>query len=989
MEPKYRFGNIVPMQKRLLGLLVALTSLACYGQSQFGGASLNGLVTDPSGATITNAKVTATQTATNASRETLSTSDGLYSFASLQPGAYQLTVEATGFKTAKRDGLTLNIGALSTLDISLEVGTPTEVITVTEEAPIVETSRSQTSTTIDTRSVSELPINGRNFLDFALLTPGVVRDPTRGGDITFGGQRGTMNSLTVDGSDSNNVFFGQSTGRAGSGRSPYSFSQDAVQEFQVSTNAFAAENGRAGGGLINVITKSGTNQLHGTLFHFFRDRSLNANTFINNRNGAAKGQYHFNQFGGNIGGPIAKDKLFFFFDYDGQRNSESITTVFGGAAAPSDAASQAGRALLLPYLTQYPRRLDNNVYLVKGDWQINDAQRLSVRFNSNRFVGNNFENGGAQSALEHTGNSKVSTDNISFNHNFVLSPTLVLESRVTYTRDDEPGEANSSAPEAIIRQGGANVMSIGRNSFSPRYTNAKTLQWAEGLSWVVGNHTAKFGVDVINQRIDNFFPGNFSGSYTFNSYADFFNKTPASFTQAFAGANTDGALTKPNVNEIAFYVQDSWRATSRLTLNYGLRYDLFAYAQPPLQNPNARLLADNLDTSLLNRDKNNWGPRFGFAYRVNKSGSTVVRGGMGMYFARTPAIMVGTAFSQNGIQVQTYTLNNNFPTYPNVLAAPPTLNRTPDIYVFAKNYVQPLTYQWSLNIDQALGNNYAVTIGYLGVRGQNLSRTRDINRFPATPVTATYSTGGTATFFRYSGRPNTSFGRISLFDSGADSNYHGGFVQLTKRLSQSFQVQSSYTFSKVIDSKPDFTSVVVGVDDSKNAFDTLNPQWERGRGNADIRHKFVFSGIWDINYGARMSNPILRHIFSGYQLSLISNVQSGRPFTATIGGDPNGDGNTATDRPPAFDRNTITGPNSMTVDTRITRDFGLRGERVKLRIIFEAFNATNRANFTAIRTAPFAYNATTRVLTPDASFKDVTGTTSDPRILQLAGKITF
>ncbi len=966
-----------------------LWTAMAFGQSQFGGASLSGLITDPSGAVIANAKITATQPATNSSRETESTGQGFYSFSSLTPGSYDLSIEASGFKTAKRTGITLSVGATASLDIALEIGTPSEVITVTEEAPMVETARSQTATVINSRAVSDLPINGRNFLDFTALTPGVVKDPTRGGDLTFGGQRGTLNSLQVDGTDSNNVFFGQSTGRAGSGRSPYSFSQDAVQEFQVSTNSFAAEIGRAGGGVVNVITKSGTNAFHGTVFEFFRDRGLNANTFVNNRNGARKGQYHYNQFGGNIGGPVVKNKLFFFFDVDSQRNSESITTVLAGGAAPADAASQAARQILLGYVGQYPRKLDNNVFLLKGDYNISSTQRLSLRYNSNRFTGTNFENGGAQSALEHTGNSKVSTQNFSGSHSWVLSPSMVLESRVTFTKDDEPGEANSTAPEAIIRQGGQNVMSIGRNSFSPRYTNAKTVQWAEAFSWIHGNHTAKFGVDLITQHIDNFFPGNFSGSYTFNSYADFFNKTPASFTQAFAGANTDGPLTKPNVNESAFYLQDSWRATSRLTLNYGLRYDMFAYAQPKVQNPNAALLAANLDTSYINRDKNNWAPRVGFAYKVNRSGTTMIRGGWGMYYGRTPSIMTGTAMSQNGIQVQTYTLTANFPTYLNILTAPPTLNRTPDIYVFAKDYVQPLTHQWSFNVEQALGNDYALTIGYLGVRGEHLSRTRDINRFPGEPTTLTYSTGGTATILRYNGRPNTSFGRISLFDSGADSIYHGGFVQLSKRFSKNFQVQTSYTYSKVIDSKPDFTSVVVGTDDSKNPQDQLNANLERGRGNADITHKFVFSGIWDVDYARALSNPVLRHLLRGYQLSIISNVQSGRPFTATVGSDPNNDGNTATDRPLGYDRNTIGGPNFLTADMRLTRDIPLVSERVKLRLIFEAFNVTNRANFTALNTAAFTFNATTRVLTPTTNFGTVTGTTADPRIVQLAAKITF
>jgi hypothetical protein len=964
---------------------------AAFAQSQIGGATLNGTIADPTGAGIPGAKVLATQTSTGLERSTETSSAGLYNFVSLPVGPYELTVSANGFKTAKVGSISLGIGAVSTVNVRLEVGATQESVTVTEEVPVVETSRSQTSTSVDAKAVAELPINGRNFLDFVVLTPGVVRDPTRGGDLSFGGQRGTANSVQVDGTDSNNVFFGQALGRTGAGRNPYSFSQDAVQEFQVNTNAFAAEIGRAGGGVINVVTKSGGNDFHGTGFWFFRDRAMNANTFANNRTGARKGNYHFNQFGGNIGGPIVRNKAFFFFDYDGQRNSEPITVVFGGPPAPGDAASQQALQLLSRHLGQYPRSLNNDVYLGKFDLNLSDSQRLSVRYNANRFNGINFENSGPTSALEHTGNSDVTTDNISGTHTLVLSAASLLESRFTYTRDNEPGQANTTAPEAIIRQAGQTVVSIGRNSFSPRYTNARTFQWVEGFSHVRGRHAYKFGLDFIWQRIDNFFPGLFSGSYAFNSYADFANRVPFSFTQAFAGPNTDGPLSKPNVGEYAFYVQDSWRATDRLTLNYGLRYDLFRYDNPKVRNDNAALLAAGLDTSRINLDTNNWAGRFGFAYKITDSGRSVIRGGYGNYYGRTPTIMTGTAFTQNGIQVQTYTLTSNIPAYPAVLSAPPPLNRTPDIFVFAKDYVQPLTHQWSLNLEQQIGGSYAVTAGYLGVRGTHLSRTRDINLFPSVEFQGSIAGGGAITYLRHPGRVNPAFGRISLFDSGADSIYHGGFIQLTKRFSQNFQALTSYTLAKAIDSRPDFTSVVVGTDDSKNAQDTLAPNLERGRGNADIRHRFVFSGIWDINYGARLGNPVARALLRGYQFSLISSLQSGRPFSITVSGDPNGDNNTATDRPPFVGRNTVEGPNFLGADIRVTRDIPILPERATLKLIFEAFNVTNRANFTAINTGQFTFSSATRVFTPTpaANFLQPTGATFDPRILQVAAKITF
>ena len=963
-----------------------LTGLV-FAQSEVGSATLNGTITDPSGAAIAGAKVTATNTATGFTRGTTTTDTGLFSFPALPVGNYDVSVEAQGFKTAKRAGMALAIGAVATLDARLEIGTATETVDVSSEAGLVETTRSQTGSVVNEKAVADFPVNGRNFLDFTGLTPGVVRDPTRTGDLAFGGQRGTSNSVLVDGADSNNIFFGQSTGRAGTGRNPYSFSQDSVQEFQVSANSYAAEVGRAGGGIINVVTKSGTNDFHGTIFEFYRDKALNANTWIRNQRRLPKAPYHFNQFGGNLGGPVVKNKLFFFFDYDGQRNTAPNTVFLQVLPTASDTLGQQTVQQLQKYLTTYPQSLNNDVYLGKADWNLSNNQRLSVRYNANRFKGVNFENGGPASAAEHTGNSNVTTDNIAGNHTLVLGTRGVLESRFVFTRDNEPGQANSTDPETVIRQSGTTVLQFGRNSFSPRYTNAKTYQWAESVAWVQGKHSYKVGLDFDFQKIDNFFPGNFSGSYTFNSYDDFANKLPFSFTQAFAGANTKGPLSQPNVNEFAFYAEDSWRVTGRLTLNYGVRYDLFRYAQPLVKNPDPGLASLGLDTSRINYDENNFAPRFGFAYKLDQSGRTVMRGGYGIYYGRTPSILTGTAITQNGIQVQTFTLNANFPAYPSVFSSPPPASRIPDIYVFAPNYVQPLTHQWSFNLERQLGRDYSVTLGYLGVRGEHLTLTRDINLLPEVATAGTLADGTPLTFFRHPGRLNPNFGRISLFDSAADSIYHGGFMQFQKRFSQSFQMNAAYTFSKVIDDDPDFTSVVVGTDDAKNAQDTLAPNLERGRGNADIRHRFVLSGVWDINYAHSLKNAVARGLLSGYQVSLITAVQSGRPYTASVGGDVNNDGNSRTDRPPFVGRNTINGPNFADVDLRVSREIGIR-ERAKLRLIFEGFNITNRANYSSIVTGQYNFAAATRVFTPTTNFL-ARSDTFDTRILQLAAKITF
>ena len=279
------------------------------------------------------------------------------------------------------------------------------------------------------------------------------------------------------------------------------------------------------------------------------------------------------------------------------------------------------------------------------------------------------------------------------------------------------------------------------------------------------------------------------------------------------------------------------------------------------------------------------------------------------------------------------------------------------------------------------------------------SLTRDINLSPAVATQGTYANGTPVTFYQYPlTRPDPNFRRISLVDSGADSIYHGGFIQLTKRFSRSFQAQTSYTFSKVIDDNPDFTAVVVGGgDDAKVAADTLHPNLERGLGNSDVRHRFVLSGIWDINYAKSLQNRAVRAFLSGYQLSPIVNLQSGRFLDATVGGngDPNNDGNRRSDRPPYVGRNTVETPGYATVDLRFSRDIPLYKERASLRLIFEAFNLTNRVNVgnlnfsvPSIVQTQYNFNSTTRVFTPEPTFRAPLNT-FDPRILQLAAKITF
>lgn len=980
-------------------LTAALSTLPGFAQTEATGGVIEGTVTDQSGAVVPNAHITVMNPATGLTRSAATDSSGYFRIPALPVGEYDVLLEARGFTTAKQSALKLTVGQTRTVNFTATVAGQAQTVTVSEQAPVVETTRSSVSSTVNDLAVANLPVNGRNFIDFVLLTPGVTRD-NRLGDISFAGQRGTLNSLQIDGTDDNNTFFGQTLGRTGSGRAPYQFSQDAVKEFQVNSSSYSAEFGRAGGAVINVVTKSGTNDFHGTAFEFYRDKSLNANDFFNNANGRPKSPFHFNQFGGNIGGPIVKNKAFFFFDYDGQRNTTPNIVFLGGKKPfPTDAATQQGLATLTPLANSWNRKQDQDVFLVKVDWQISANNRLTGRFNHQKFTGEGFENGGPQNSLEHTGASIVKTDTLNFSLTSVLWNNTVNEFRFQFARDKEPGLANSSKPEAVIRQGGQIVLTIGRNFFSPRDTTIKRGQFVDNVSHTFGRHNLKAGVDVNIDRISNFFPGNFSGSYTFNSLASFAGGIPNGpgerYVQAFPGTGTTGPFTFPDFWELGAFLQDEFRATPSLTLNFGLRYDVQTFTQPPTKNPDAQLAAAGIDTGFMNIDKNNFGPRFGFAWKPTHSDRFVVRGGYGIFYGRTPSIMVGTAHSNNGLNVRTLTFTGSqVPTYPNILSTipPGATGSSPTIFVFSRDYVQPYVQQGSLGFEYQLFRDTSIAVSYLGVRGVHLQRTIDRNLAPTITKTLPTSDGTTVSFpFFGNPRPLSNFFRIETFESTANSTYHGMTVALIKRFSQNYQLMVSYTLGKVIDDVPDATSVVpFTFDDAKQVQNPLNIRSDRARGVNDQRQRFVVSGVWDLNgYAKNLQSSVLRGVLGGWSVSGILTAQSGQPYSALVGGgDLNGDSNQRTDRVPGLGRNTFTLPNFVSLDPRVTRDIPIH-ERAKLQLIFEGFNILNRANFNSVRDTVFALSSSgPQTLNRQSNFGTPLST-AGPRILQLAVKVTF
>lgn len=966
-------------------ILIAVMTAAAQSQSTTG--NIEGRVVDQNGAVVAGIAISATNQDTGYGKTGVSDADGNYIFVLLPPGTYKVEVTAAkGFAAATYNNVKVTVGAKTSLEIVLKVGNAVSVVDVTSEGQAIENTRTSLSTTIDERRVTNLPTNGRNFLDFATLTPGIVRDPTRAGDLAVGGQKGTLNSIQIDGASSDNTFFGQSSGRIGSGRAPSQFSIDTVKEFQVNQNGFSAEYGRAAGAVINAITKSGTNKFSGSIFEYFRDESLNArnpNLVAANRL-RPKGQ--INQFGGTFGGPIRKDKVFFFGAYEGQRSNLPNPVVLNSLPfAPSNV-----QAFLGPKAVSYDVDRVQDTYLIKTDFNVNERNQVWVRLNQQNFKGTNLENGGSLSALEHTGNSNVTTTAITGSWTATLSNTWFNEFRYQYSRDREPGFNNTNNPEATVVASANNIsdgtFNFGRNNFSPRETTIKRNQIINNQTLLRGNHTVKYGVDLLFDKIFNYFPGLFGGSYTFPNYTALSNQlaTPGlqfatRYRQSFAGTGTTGGTTYPNNNEYGFFFQDDWRASQKLTVNLGVRYDYQRIAKPPIQNPNTALLAAGFDTSFQPKDKNNIAPRIGLSYAINDR--SVIRGGYGVYYGRTPAIMTGTAHSQNGIQVIAIDVNCSTspalcPLYPNVFSTPPvgaTLAAI-NLYMFDKNYQQPFTHQARLQYERELWKGVTFGVQYTMFKGQDLGRTRNANL--TAPVQTTIqifeagaaTSSGTVTVPRFANTGTTTgyagprvagFTRISMFESTAKSLYHGLTFELNRRFSNRWSFNTSYTWSKAKDNKPDQTSVVVGTDDAKIAENSFDLSGEYGRSDLDIKHRFVFSPVFETGK-FKSNNAVARALLSDYVVTGIFQAQSGVAYSALVSGDLNADGNTAVDRSPGSRRNQYSTPAAYIFDMRVGRIIRF-GERYKLSLFAEGFNIFNRANVISVNNTEFAYSTVSGV----------------------------
>jgi outer membrane receptor protein involved in Fe transport len=997
----------------ILGILVSTATLV--GQTLATG-TIAGTIVDPSGAAIPGARIQIHSDQTGVDREVTSNGAGVYSAPLLQPGEYQLATVKTGFSTVVRKGLTLEVGRTLTVDVALTVAGTESTVTVYGTPELVESEKTEVSQSVSPDLVSNLPIVGRRWDNFVLLTAGVTTD---GALVSYHGISGLYNTNLVDGANNNQAFF---SGARGGSTVPYTYSLDSIEEFQVLNDSYSAEFGQAAGGTVNAVTRSGGNVFHGDLFYYLRYPALNALDPVNRLSGINTQSIHQQQqFGGSIGGPLIRDKLFLFLTYDGSRKVTPIsftsTSKFPLPCPVQVTAAQCGAAnnYLSGLVGAYPRDAVQDLAFGRLDYQANRTNHLSANFDfddfhePSAFVAAN-SNGVTVSngSVTGSGPSFTHTRFLVANWDTIISPRLINNLRFQWGIDFEATGVNSGGPSVSI----ANVMAYGEPSQLPRpqFPNEHRTQLADTLSWTHGRHQIKAGFDFnfIHEAIVNLFFGDGSYSYTGSATAAFNNWVLDVF-----GINTGDGLTGRHYqsftqvndpithvgkddfwdNDYAGFAEDTWRLRSNLTLNLGVRYDIQTTSQPPQPNTATPLLAAL--TSKINTDSNNFAPRLGIAWQPLKQ--TSVRAGYGIFYGKTSNSMFYGDRVENGVYQQQFNCGPTTtcaPIFPNVIFTPPgpapaapflgaltpqVINTNPSLGILATHglatdFVNPLVHEGNLTVERQLPGGFVVSGGYVFSRALHLPVYIDANVAPST-TTKTYdilnsngTLAQTITEPFYTQRINPSTGVILTGYSIVNSWYNGMLLSLRHPLSHGIDFLFNYTWSKSIDdgAVSGQFGTFYGTDVSVNPY---NQKQENALSDLNQRQRFVGSLVWTPLFTKRISNKAARAVADGFVFSTVMTFATGFPVTGQISGFPsNGvDGgltggavsNTAAatgGRLPWIGRNTFPGPGMSNIDLRVMRQFTIR-ERMSLQFLGEAFNLFNHTNIFSVNTTAYTYAA--------------------------------
>ncbi len=1062
------------MRKVLCALFVVTLALglasSVWGQAQISAGTVQGDVLDEKGGSVAGATVEAKNLATNFVQTEMTNTDGHFAFLSLAPGRYTLTITKAGFATVLQENVNLTVGQTMSIPVTMKVSSVAQQIVVSE-VPIVEVTKTESSSTLDEISVATTPVLGRKFEDLLTLTPGVsITQGPDGDEININGQRGIFNNISLDGGDYNNGFFGE---QAGGQRAAIDITLEAVKEFQITASGANAEFGRSAGGVINVITKSGTNAIHGAGFEYFRTESLTAAT----SDGKPLDGFRRNQFGGSLGGPLIKDKLFFFAAGEGIRENLnrpalgaalgpacSVTTPVAGVNdAVINASGECQRVALLHFFktATFPAPFKNTDEGLPIDHQQRNAAifgRVDYNLNArNQIFGSyNFDwsknpnqtfdvptYGTSANGIE--GPSHIQAVNT--NWFSTLSNTMLNEAHFTYSRETRPREAinTSSVPDTAI--GFSPDFRFGQPFFLEPNVDELTYRtdMRDNFSRVIGKHTFKFGGEWIHTRNTQIFRGFHEGRYIFDDVVGFlryasapaangfgpntgecFNTTSGAFTgwitfnapfnqTCAAGSNVGGplllylqdgptqqgeSLDAAGASSIAnedfsLFIQDTWKVTRNLTLNYGLRWDAQRFPNPTI-SPLLTAYGNDIksdpnfpSTGYLPNQYKEFQPRVGFAWDVRGNGKSALRASYGIFSARQNMLTQVGAITTNGVQQQELaaasclfqiagvcqqnSAGGPAPSYPGTAVIPLVPKGQfpfqPGVTVFSKAYANPRIYTSNVGYEQQVVGDYAVYADFTLSKGVHL--TRFLN--PNVGTGFTLPTIGQDTV-NYVGSHTVfpDLGDITDTDSGAKSLYRGATIGFRKRLSHHFLFDANYTYS-------------VDKDNDSNERDPFTFRYanffnlaaEYSNSDRDERHKFNAYSVADLPWG--------------FHANVRTQAHSAQPITDNVNGDGTGapcsvensrtrfvipsGGGTAID----CGRNHLRKDNAFfTFDFGVDRPIHL-GERFQLIPKIEMFNTFNNKNNVNPLSSPqlFDFNGFLRV------------GVGDPRQAQLSVRFEF
>jgi hypothetical protein len=945
-------------------LLLLARPAPLRAQESLTNASVTGRVLDPSGAVMPHVTVTALQPATNQTYTAVTDGQGRFRLPYLAVGQYRISSQAAGFAETART-LDLTVGSAFEITLQLAMAQASSALQVTAEPPVIETERSQLAETVQQTEVQNLPFEGRNYLDLALLLPGVSPTNTAstqtlaetsevvGQGYSVNSQRNFSNSFIVDGLSNND----DAAGVAGN-----VFSMDTVQQFQVVTSGGQAEFGRALGGYFNIVTKSGTNQFHGASYGFLRSQRLNAeNALSRTKLPLTQGQY-----GTSLSGPLKKDRTFLFGNFEEQRlRTDGVITVTPANAAIINAHLLAVgyQAPLLPQGTgatsTYPTTLHTDTVFVRGDHRVSDNDRLEARYSFYQL--NSLNARGAGSFNEVSNGTSVFDTNHTFaaSNIMTLSPRVYNETRAQFIYDDLTAPPNDQVGPAVTISG---VAIFGRSTSSPTARRNYLGEMVDNLLVQHGAHTFKAGVDFLYNDDTITYPQSLRGSYSFSSLSNFLSGAynTGGFTQNFGVPTVE--QTNPSVG---FYAQDEWKVSRSFSLNLGVRYDL-----------------EFLQT--INTGKNNVSPRIGFAWAPYGTNHTVVRGSYGLFYDRIPLRPLANALlsannttDYNQARLLSYTFSPTqagAPMFPSVATAPPA-GALENFSTMQRNIQNPYAQQISLGVEQQLSTGSSLGLSYQHVRGEHIIGSYNTNINP----------NGT--------RPDPTRGNVKPYSSVFDSYFDGLEVSFLERPVSWGSARVSYTWSHAIDNLSEFFFSA--------PINNFNFAVDRGRSDDDQRHRVVFDA--NLATPASPANSFTGHLTHGWRLGGILQYYSKLPFNITTGGNTlqqttqrpcasgyslaaNGGTNPCTEAAAGavIARNTGAGFDFFTLNARLSRTFALT-ERVHLEALAEAFNSLNHRN-NMIPNSTWGIGAYPQV--PNATFRQPTAV-GDPRSVQLGARINF